>query len=217
MYRIGSAAGRAAVFTATSSMLDRSTGEVLDALEQQGVSGRTIVIFTSDNGPWLDLPGRMLQGGVEPWHTGSPGPLRGWKATTYEGGVRVPAILRWPGRAWAGRTVTEVATAMDLYVTLVEAAGAQTPSDRPIDGINLLPLLQAEPVPRERTFYYFNGPQLEAVRQGDWKLRVTKSAGVELFDLGNDPAERYNRASSEADTVTRLEAMLRAFEQEVAR
>jgi len=206
---------RAGVYGDVIEMLDWSTGEVLDALEREGVAKRTIVVFTSDNGPWNDLPPRMLHGGVEPWHTGSAGLLRGSKATTYEGGSRVPAIIRWPGRVAPDRVSPQIATAMDLYVTLTEAAGASVPADRPIDGDSLVPMLEGKPSVRERPYFYFSGPQLEAVRQGNWKLRMTKDAGVELFDLENDPSERYNRASARPEIVKRLESMLREFEKQL--
>ncbi|HLV00884.1 MAG TPA: sulfatase-like hydrolase/transferase, partial [Acidobacteriota bacterium] len=110
--------------------IDWSVGQVLKTLHEVGVVDNTLVVFTSDNGPWQNMPDRMFQGNViKPWHAGSAGPLRGYKATTYEGGVRVPAIIQWPSRIEGGRASADIVTAMDLYVTILKAAGAAVPSD----------------------------------------------------------------------------------------
>lgn len=122
-------------------MLDWSTGEIVDALAARGLTDNTIVVFTSDNGPWLDLPARMLQDGNQPWHAGSAGLLRGAKGSTWEGGMRVPAIVTWPRRIAAGQVSAALATSMDLSVTLLEAAGAPVPPDR--DGHSLAALFDA--------------------------------------------------------------------------
>ena len=99
--------------------IDWSTGQILSKLKSLGLDENTLVIFTSDNGPWHDLPDRMLQRGVERWHAGSTGLLRGAKATTYEGGFRVPAVLRWPSQIKEGRVTSEMATTMDLFTTIL--------------------------------------------------------------------------------------------------
>src|SRR5690606_11195063 len=110
--------------------IDWSVGQVLKTLHEVGAVDNTLVVFTSDNGPWQNMPDRMFQGNViKPWHAGSAGPLRGYKATTYEGGVRVPAIIQWPSRIEGGRASADIVTAMDLYVTILKAAGAAVPSD----------------------------------------------------------------------------------------
>ena len=193
--------------------IDWSVGEVLAALEAQGAAENTIVFFASDNGPWLNLPDRMLQAGNKPWHAGSPGPLRGAKATSYEGGARVPAMIRWPGRVEAGVDTDQMAASPDIYRTLVEAAGAELP-DHPVDGHNLMPFLtgETEESPRER-YYYFLG-ELEAMREGRWKLRVAGDT-TQLFDLQNDPAERFNRASGHPERVERMRARMEAFADSV--
>lgn len=199
--------------------IDWSVGEILKTLREEGLEERTLVIFTSDNGPWLNMPDRMYQDNVippheliKPWHAGSPGPLRGAKGTSYEGGFRVPCIIRWPGRIPAGQVSAEVATALDLFVTILDAAGVEPPSDRPIDGNNLLPFLEGrEPSPTEE-FLYFQGDRAEAVRAGPWKFRLEAGGEPELYHLNLDPTESYNRAGEEPDVVKRLEGRLDDWE-----
>ena len=118
------------------------------------MDGNTMVVFASDNGPWHNLPPRMLAKGVEPWHTGSKGPLRGAKGTTYEGGPRVPGMFRWPGVVRAGQVSMDLASTLDLFPTLAGAAGAAMPAGRVYDGVDLMPLLRdGKPSPRTE-FYY---------------------------------------------------------------
>ncbi len=206
---------RAGLYGDVIETIDWSAGRVLQALQEEGLDENTIVVFTSDNGPWLNLPDRMLQAGNEPWHAGSPGLLRGAKATTYEGGMRVPGIVRWPGRIPAGQVSAEIATTMDLYPTLLNAAGAEVPRDRPVDGADIMPLLtgsvDASPT---RGLYYFQGTELQGVRDGRWKLRVTGEE-VELFDLEVDPSERYNVAEAHSGVVARLREEMRRFDEDV--
>ena len=196
--------------------LDWSVGEILAALERRGVADNTLVFFASDNGPWIDLPPRMLQAGNEPWHVGSAGLLRGSKAQSYEGGPRVPAILRWPGRIEAGRVSSELTAMPDIYRTFIAVGGGDLP-DHVVDGHDLTPFLtgSSETSPRHDYFYFRNG--LEAVRVDGWKLR-TASGEPELFDLVTDPSERLDRAADRPDLVatlsTRMERM--AAELDVA-
>jgi arylsulfatase A-like enzyme len=193
--------------------VDWSVGEVLAALERQGVADDTLVFFASDNGPWAAMPPRMLQAGNEPWHAGSTGPLRGSKASTYEGGPRVPAIFRWPARIEPGRVSCELVGMPDVYRTLIEVAGAKLP-DHHLDGHDLLPFLtgQTEEAPRTEYLYFKNG--LEAVRAGDWKLR-TASGQPELFHMVTDPYERVNRAAGEPQRVEQLLTRMREAAAEV--
>jgi arylsulfatase len=140
--------------------LDWSVGEVLAGLHRHGLDERTLVIFTSDNGPFLSYGN----------HAGSAGPLRGGKLTTFEGGVRVPALARWPGKIPAGRVCHELATIMDILPTVASLTGARLRN--PIDGKDIWPLLSGKPgakTPHE-AFYYYGGTELHAVRSGDWKL-----------------------------------------------
>lgn len=193
--------------------IDWSVGEVLDALEEAGVADETLVLFASDNGPWIDMPERMQQAGNELWHAGSTGPLRGSKGTTYEGGPRVPAIMCWPGQVEAGRVSPELVGMPDIYRTLITAAGGKLP-DHPIDGHDITAFLtgEAESSPREDYYYFRRG--LEAVRVGRWKLR-TADGEPELFDLVTDPYERVNRAEGEPEKVAELRALMDAMAKEV--
>lgn len=197
-------------------MLDWSTGQILDALAARGVAENTIVIFTSDNGPWLDLPARMLQGGNEPWHAGSSGLLRGAKGTTWEGGIRVPAIVRWPGHVAAGQVSAALTMSMDLNVTLTMAAGASVPAGR--DGHDLMPLLagRTSSSPTD-SFFYFQDANLQGVREGPWKLRKAGSDPPALFQLDLDPSEQFDRAKDHLEIVDRLLARMTAFAATLAR
>jgi arylsulfatase A-like enzyme len=193
--------------------LDWSVGEVLRALQRAGLADSTIVFFASDNGPWLDLPSRMLQGGNQPWHVGSAGLLRGSKGTSYEGGARVPAIIRWPGRIAPGQTSPELVGMPDVYRTLIAAAGANLPN-HVLDGHDLTRFLTGDigRSPREDYFYFLE--RLEAVRVGDWKLRAVDEE-VELFNLRLDPGERANRATDRPDIVASLTRRLEQMAREV--
>ena len=194
--------------------IDWSMGEILSTLKEEGIDDQTIVIFTSDNGPWHNLPDRMLQRGVERWHSGSAGLLKGAKATTYEGGFRVPAIIRWPGEIPKGKVSTEIASTMDLFTTLVHMAGAELPNDREIDGNNIYSSLKGENIEQEKIFFYLKGTTVQAIRKGKWKLRCTQSSGYELYNLDIDPAEMYNLAERNQETVKDLYQELVSFSTE---
>lgn len=192
--------------------LDWSVGEVLDALEKKGISDNTLVIFMSDNGPWIDMPPRMLQDGNEKWHAGSTGLLRGSKATTYEGGPRVPAIIRWPAKTKPGQVKPDLVGMPDIYRTMLAVGGAEAP-DLKLDGYDLTSFLtgRSDVSPRSR-YYYFNG-RLEAVRSGDWKLR-TFSGKPELFNLTTDVPERLNRAEEMPEKVAELRQLMEKMAEE---
>ena len=183
--------------------VDWSVGQVLEALDREGLTENTIVFFASDNGPWLNMPDRILQAGIKPWHAGSPGPLRGSKHTTYEGGARVPAMIRWPGQI-KNKTVSDALVASpDIYRTFLEVAEAELP-DHPLDGFNLLPFLTGKTNKSPRRQYgYFHQNQLKAMREGDWKLKLDEEK-PELFNLQEDPAERYNRAEEFPQIVQQI-------------
>jgi arylsulfatase A-like enzyme len=203
--------------------IDWSTGRVLDALREAGVERNTLVIFTSDNGPWMDMPPRML---VEPrivrTDAGSAGPLRGSKGTSWEGGTRVPFLARWPGRIPAGAVSTDLAKTLDILPTIAGIVGAPMPVGRVIDGQDIRGFLEGKgPSPNEWFFYYNSGGRLEGVRDRRWKLHLTfpeKGEPVtELFDLLLDPSERWDVAADHADIVARLSARMKQFAAEVAR
>ncbi|MGD8866381.1 MAG: sulfatase [Gemmatimonadales bacterium] len=200
--------------------IDWSAGRILDVLEEEGLDERTLVIFTSDNGPWSEMPERMFrEGRIQPWDAGTAGPLRGSKATTWEGGVRVPFIARWPGRIPAGRVGAEMATTMDLYTTLLGLAGAEPPADRALDGLDVWPFLTGRAGSPREYFYYVYPDRLEAVRDRAWKLVVRRSeseqaAIFELYDLRVDPYERWDVAAAHPDVVERLKERMIAFAAE---
>lgn len=204
---------RAGLYGDVIEEVDWSVGEILAALERKGIADETLVFFASDNGPWIEMPPRMQQAGNELWHAGSAGPLRGSKGQTYEGGPRVPAMLRWPGRIEAGRVSPELVGMPDIYRTLLAVAGARVP-DHPLDGHDLTPFLtgEEEAAPRKEYFYFRAG--LEALRSGDWKLRTT-TGEPELFHMVTDPFERINRAAGEPGKVSELTARMREMAAEV--
>lgn len=196
--------------------IDWSVGRIRETLEAKGIAENTLLVFTSDNGPWLDLPDRMLNENVERWHGGSPGPLRGAKGTTYEGGMRVPMIACWPGHIPAGTRNAHVASTMDLLPTIAGISGAALPKDRILDGSDILPLLSGTAESPHEYFYYFRGDRLEAVRHGVWKLRKEgASAETELFHMENDPRELYNVADAHPDIVSALMERMKNFQEEV--
>ncbi|WP_426573508.1 sulfatase family protein [Aquihabitans sp. McL0605] len=180
-------------YGAAVESIDWSTSVIVRELEQLGLTDDTIVIFTSDNGS------RGVDGG-------SNAPLRGAKTTTWEGGMRVPFIVSWPGRIAPGQATGEVATAMDLLPTLAGLGGAEVPADRTIDGRDLSAvLLDGGPSPHEVFLYYWMD-DLEAVRVGRWKLHLAKhgTERVELYDLDADPGERDDVLAAHPDVVAEL-------------
>ena len=203
---------RAGLYGDVIQTIDWSVGEVMKTLKRTGRDKNTLVIFTSDNGPWLNPPSRMLQKGNLLWHAGSPGPLSGHKGTLLEGGVRVPCILRWPGRIEAGQTSAEMAATLDLYATLVTAAGGSLPKHK-IDGHDLRPFLfgKTKWAPR-KIHFYSKGRGPGAVREGPWKLH----ADGRLFNLDIDPAERFDRAEEKPEIATSLKAKLEAMKKEIS-
>jgi arylsulfatase A len=184
--------------------LDWSVGEVLKAVKESGIDEKTLVIFTSDNGA----------------HQGSAGALRGKKATMYEGGFRVPCIVRWPGKVPAGSVSAEVAGAVDVLPTLARLAGGEPPNDRPMDGKDIRPLLLGEPGAKSPHEYFFFPHDRGAVRSGNWKFypwpeEPDKKKGtkppegapkVQLYELANDLGETKNVAAEHPDVVERLTA-----------
>ena len=202
---------RAGLYGDVIEAIDWSAGEILQALDQAGKRDETIVIFTSDNGPWLNLPERMLSGGVRPWHAGSPGPLRGAKHTTYEGGVRVPFIVRWPGTVSAGTVTAEIGATLDIYATLLAAAGETSAGS---DGYDLRAFwASATSQSPRRDFIYHRGSSVQGIRVGPWKLRTVD--GDELFHLDFDHSERYNVAGEHPEIVAELRDRLSQFEARV--
>ncbi len=212
---------RAGAYGDVIETIDWSVGEILRTLDEEGLDERTLVIFTSDNGPWQNMPDRMFSTEmmphhepVEPWHAGSAGHLSGYKATTFEGGFRVPFIARWPERIPAGSVSADLLTALDLFPTLLEVAGADLARAVELDGASALPFLQGKAASPRTTFYYYLGDRIEAVREGPWKLRVPSENGEPaLYHLDEDPEELYDRSDRHPDLVARLRASMESFDQ----
>jgi arylsulfatase len=189
--------------------LDWSTGEVLKAIKDAGLDEKTLVIISSDNGPWL----------VKGKDAGTAGPLRDGKATVYEGGLREPFIARWPGKLPAGRVIDEPVIATDMFPTLLKLTGGD-PAGRNLDGSDVWPVL-AEGKKRDKVeFAFFQGEHLAAARVGDWKLHLPKavkgtSAGLQLYNLASDVAEKVDRASSDTEAVREASAFGKRIEDSV--
>jgi len=207
--------------------IDWSVGEIIKAVQAAGLDERTLVVFTSDNGPWLS---KGAAGG-------SALPLRDGKFGTWEGGMREPTIMRWPGRIPGGSVCSEVAGTIDLLPTLAKLAGGAPPAGRVIDGKDIWPLMAAQADARSphEGYYYYRGKGLQAVRSGQWKLRLgskrtvrkkektadgkTKTVQVavedkaQLYDLAADIGEKTNVAEQHPDVVKRLAELARAFDE----
>lgn len=198
--------------------LDYSTGRILDALKAAGLDRNTLVVFTSDNGPWLPFGA----------HAGSPGPLREGKGTTWEGGVRTPAIFWWLGTIRPS-VVTDIGSEMDLFVTAAALAGAALPTDRVIDGVDLRAQLTGSGSNPHRVLFYYWDNELRAVRKGNYKAHfITSGAYGEgeprrehnpplLFNLAEDPGERHDVASMHPDIIADLMKEVEAHRRSMVR
>jgi len=189
--------------------IDWSVGEVLATLQRLGLDGNTIVIFTSDNGPWFE---------------GSPGPFRDRKGSSWEGGQRVPFIAKWVGTIPGGLVSNEPAMNIDIFPTLVKLAGGDLPTDRPIDGKNILPMLTDGATSPHEVLYLFDRDRIAGVRSGQWKLVVESQyrAAVPsfdnsdsyygpnglLFDVQRDPSETYSFTREFPEVVEQMRVLL---------
>ena len=192
---------RKRVYAAMIRAIDRSVGRVLDTLDQEGLADNTLVMFTSDNGGagYIGIP-EVNQ------------PFRGWKITMFEGGLRVPMMIKWPSKITAGTVVDTPVAHIDVMPTLAAAAATQSKAAE-IDGVNLLPLVtrQGDQSWDRETLFWQNG-HYQVVRHGDWKLQVndrpTDGLQYWLFDLAKDPTEQNNLATVRQDKVNELNALL---------
>lgn len=197
------------IFGDTVEEVDWSTGQVLDALRKAGLAERTFVFFTSDNGPWLT---RKLNGG-------SAGLLRDGKGTTWEGGMRVPAIAWWPGRIQPGpngqpAVSLEMGSTLDLLPTCLTLAGITAPTDRPLDGCDISPVLLGRGSSPRNEMIFYNGVDVFAYRKGGYKIHLATSRYAHrdvvehdpplLFNLLEDPSEKYDIAADHPDIVADL-------------
>lgn len=214
------------------TQMDDAFGTLLDALDELNLRRDTIVFFTSDNGPAIT--------GMHPY--GSPGALRDKKGAIYEGGIRVPGIVRWPGVIDAGTVLDEPVSALDILPTLCDITGIAAPADRALDGTSLLPLLHGDSLVREKPLYWhFNRAKSEvkvAIRMGSWKLtarqtgpqfnrgadileeeqaaqRVAELTGFELYNLVRDPAETTDLKDAESDRFESMKNTLETMYKEV--
>jgi len=215
------------IFGDVVSEIDWGVGKILDALKEHGIDEQTLVVFTSDNGPWL-LYGE---------HAGSAEPFREGKGTSFEGGFRVPCIMRWPGKIPAGRNCTELAATLDILPTLAALIGADVPQDRIIDGKDIRPLMFGQPGAKSPhdVFYYYAGRDLQAIRMGKWKLVFPHTYGypnppgkggqpgtrdksrieLSLFDLNADVSETTNVASENPAIVAKLQALAQKVREDL--
>ena len=195
--------------------VDWSAGRVLDTLRELHLDTNTLVIFTSDNGPWL----------VKGADAGSAGPLRGGKGSTWEGGMRESTLAWWPGHVPAGRVTDAVAGAIDLLPTFVALAGGKVPTDKPIDGADIRKLLLGQSVVSAReAHYYYHAYNLQAVRSGPWKLALGPQGfsmgfkedathqgehkpGLRLYNLATDIGETTDVSAEHPDVVKKLKAL----------
>ncbi|HKC80767.1 MAG TPA: sulfatase-like hydrolase/transferase, partial [Gemmatimonadaceae bacterium] len=180
---------------------DEGVGQILAALERRGIARNTLVIFTNDNGgEWLSRNA----------------PLSNRKSTLWEGGIRVPLILRWPGHLPANATSTQVAITMDLTASILAATGATVPNTYRLDGIDLLPSLSGRsPIVERKLFWRIKRPRNQrAVRWGRWKL-LQEGADFYLFDVARDPGERNDLTAANLDVVRKLSAALDEWEKDV--
>ena len=207
------------LFADVVAEIDWSVGRILQTLQENGLDEKTLVIFTSDNGPWLSYGN----------HAGSAGPFREGKGTSWEGGVRVPTIMRWPKTIPAGTESNRLACTVDLLPTIAAFIGAELPS-HPIDGNDIRPLLVGDSTvssPHETIPYYFAVNELQAIRNQRWKLVLphkyrslqgrpggsegtpagysTVEVGLELYDLENDQAESKNVLYEHPEVAASLE------------
>jgi arylsulfatase A-like enzyme len=203
--------------------IDWSVGQIVDALDRAAIADNTLIIFTSDNGPWFE---------------GSAGNLRGGKGQSMDGGFKVPFVAKWPKHIQPGAQSAELVTNLDIFPTLLALAGLEQPTDRLIDGVNMLGLLTGttEQSPRKE-FFYYHYDELQAVRIGTWKYirrtnryvwpipldaeAISRKFGTKqlgsdraplLYDLRRDPGERYNVIATHPDIAAKLEGAMAAWE-----
>ena len=194
---------RERVYAAMIHAVDRSVGRVLDKLEEEGIADNTIVVLSSDNGGagYIGLPEVNA-------------PFRGWKITLFEGGIRVPMFVKWPGKIAPGTKVETPVAHIDLLPTLASAAGAALPTDRVIDGRDIMAAATGEGgIDRPNDAIFWQSGEYQVVRAGDWKLQVDGRQGKKwLFDLASDPTEQNDLSSINVKKVAELQALIDAHQ-----
>ena len=211
--------------------IDWSCGEILRVLKELSIDERTLVVFTSDNGPWIETTEGNKPDGksfIPRDHSGNAEPLRGYKMLTWDGGFRVPCVMHWPGTIPSGAVSDELTSTLDLLPTFAALAGSKSPADRRLDGLDLGGLLRAPSSKSPRAdFLFYSYTHLQAVRDARWKLilprpeypKWTGFSGrffgdgvreVELYDLKSDPGETHNLAGTHPDEVARLMELVKS-------
>jgi arylsulfatase A-like enzyme len=217
------------LYADTLEELDAETGRLLASVDRLGLRENTVVLFTSDNGPWSNDHQAQrrknarhvawTKGPEIPW--GSSGPLRGAKGSTWEGGIRVPGIVRWPGQVPAGRTSDAIISTLDVLPTFASLGESAPPEDRPLDGVDQTDLLRGNSDEGARPqFFYYDSGELQAIRVGPWKLRLPHlkklrkwpefdrgTQASELYHLGRDVGESKNVAADNPEVVEHLQAV----------
>jgi len=196
-----------AAFAAMVTYLDRQVGELMSKLDELGIADNTVVIFTSDNGP-------HLEGGADPAFFDSNGPFKGYKRDLYEGGIRVPLLVRWPNKIMAGKE-EQIAAAWDILPTCAAIAGVNAPGN--IQGVSLVPTLQRRGKQLQHDYLYWEFHERsgsKAIRQGPWKLVCMQTLSLtdtkyELYNIQLDPEEKNDLASQYPERVETLKALLR--------
>ena len=190
------------VYAAMIRALDRNVGRVLQALKDQGLDDNTLVIFTSDNGGahYIGLPDINK-------------PYRGWKATFFEGGIHVPYFMKWPAALPKAAKYGLPVAHVDIFATAAGAAGATMPTDRVMDGVNLLPFLEGKQPGRPHETLFWRSGDYKVLLAGDWKLQVSERPKKNwLFNLKDDPTEKKNLADADGEKVKELLGVLQGID-----
>ncbi|MFN5467536.1 MAG: sulfatase [Pirellulaceae bacterium] len=202
-----------AIYAAMVEAMDSAVGKVLEKLDDLGIADRTLVLFTSDNGGLSTSEG---------WPTANA-PLRAGKGWLYEGGIRVPLLVRWPGASTAGRSISYPVATPDLFPTMLQAAGIRPPLEQPVDGISLLPAILGHPMADRSLFWHYphygnqGGAPGAAIRKGDWKLiHWYEEDRDELFRLSDDIGEMNDLADSHADVRLQLRDELARWQKDLS-
>ena len=205
-----------AIYYGNVTQTDYAFGRLMANLDKMNLSDNTFVMFTSDNGPETLLRYRSAKNSY-----GSPGPLHGMKLHMYEGGIRVPGIIRWPGRIKAGSVSSVPVNGTDVLPTLCAMAGVKVPSDRPIDGVNILPVFKGRKPARKIPMYWRfdrapSKPFTVAMRDGDWKILAdNEMTTFALYNLRKDVGEKHNLVDSETQRFAQMKKKLIKLHTEI--
>ncbi|MEW4456102.1 sulfatase [Bremerella sp. JC817] len=200
-----------AVYAGMVEAMDQAVGKVLDGIDSLGLADNTVVMFMSDNGGLSTSEG----------HPTSNLPLRGGKGWIYEGGIREPMIVRWPGVTKAGSVSEQYVSSVDFFPTILEMAGVELPQQVTLDGMSFAPVLKGQTIDRGAIYWHYphygnqGGSPTAAVREGDWKLiEFYEDGHLELYNLADDPGETNNLAEKKPELASKMHAQLKAWRQE---